>query len=542
MLKLPMQEHVRPLLRTLLGLVAIAWLHAADPSAILTRLSGDDQADRIKALKDLAATGDPRLAAFFEDYRQGSGYVLGGRIVLVLEIKDGAGTALDPLTRQPVQAAPVPQDRLTELPVSRKERMAASEAINRLHLAAPDPDARLAAVTRAGDAAAAGDREVLARLAAEDPDARIRHSAAEGVAMIDLASDDPALRSAACRRIADLASARARDRLVAIQAADPEATVKTAAAAAIKAIDARQTLIDAAQTVFSGLSAGSILIVMALGLSITFGLMGVINMAHGEMLMIGAYATLLVQWGFERFLPAAFLPAYFPLGVIAAFFAAAAVGWLIELVVIRHLYGRPLETLLATWGISYLLIQSVRAGFGDNQAVTAPDWLVGGWEPAYGLVLPWNRLFIIVVTIASIVGVWLLLRKTRMGLLVRATTQSRRTASSLGVNTRAIDGLTFALGSGLAGAAGAALTLIGGLKPDMGQEFIIDSFLVVATGGVGNLAGVVWSGLGLGIANKFLEPFTQAVFAKVIVLAAVILFLQWKPSGLFPAKGRLADG
>jgi urea transport system permease protein len=235
------------------------------------------------------------------------------------------------------------------------------------------------------------------------------------------------------------------------------------------------------------------------------------------------------------------MPYYFPLGVVGGFIVAAIVGWLIELSVIRHLYGRPLETLLATWGVSYLLIQTVRTAFGDNQAVTAPAWLVGGWEPATGLVLPWNRLFIIVLTVVSIVGVWLLLTRTRMGLLVRATTQSRRTAASLGVNTRAIDGMTFALGSGLAGAAGAALTLIGGLKPDMGQEFIIDSFLVVATGGVGNLAGVIWAGLSLGLANKFLEPFTQAVWAKVIVLGAIILFLQWRPSGLFPAKGRLAD-
>jgi urea transport system permease protein len=293
--------------------------------------------------------------------------------------------------------------------------------------------------------------------------------------------------------------------------------------------------------VFSGLSAGSILIIMALGLAITFGLMGVINMAHGEMLMIGAYATLLVQWLFIKVLPPSFHEWYFLVGIVAGFFAAGVVGWLLELTVIRHLYGRPLETLLATWGISYLLIQGIRTSFGDNQAVVAPSWLVGGWEPVNDLVLPWNRIFIIALTIASVAAVWFLLTRTRLGLLLRATTQSRRTASSLGVNTRAIDGLTFALGSGLAGAAGVALTLIGGLKPDMGQEFIIDSFLVVATGGVGNLWGVVWAGLGLGLANKFLEPFTEAVYAKVIVLGLVILFLQWKPSGLFPAKGRLAD-
>jgi urea transport system permease protein len=227
--------------------------------------------------------------------------------------------------------------------------------------------------------------------------------------------------------------------------------------------------------------------------------------------------------------------------VVAGFCASAAVGWLLELTVIRHLYGRPLETLLATWGVSYLLIQTIRVIFGDNQAVTAPGWLVGGWEPLPDLVLPYNRLFIIALTVVSIVAVMLLIGRTRLGLLLRATTQSRRTAASLGVNTRMIDGLTFALGSGLAGAAGCALTLIGGLKPDMGQEFIIDSFLVVATGGVGSLTGVVWAGAGLGILNKVLEPFTQAVFAKVIVLGVVIFFLQYRPQGIFAPKGRLAD-
>ena len=527
-------------LQALLAILLAACLHAADSSAILPRLAADDAAERAAALRELAISGEPRLVPFLEDYRQGSAYLLDGRVVLVPEVKDGAGVPLDPLTRAPLQAA-VASDRLTELPVSRRERIAAGEAINRLRLADPEVDARLAAVTKAADGANPADRSVLAEIAAGDADARVRRAASEGTALIDLASADAAARTAACARLASLHAVGARDRLAKLAAEDPDPAVKAAATAAKAGIDTWQSGVRAAQTVFSGLSAGSILIIMALGLSITFGLMGVINMAHGEMLMIGAYATLLVQSIFIAILPAALMPFYFPLGVVAAFATAGAVGWLIELTVIRHLYGRPLETLLATWGISYLLIQTVRTTFGDNRAVTAPDWLVGGWEPATGLVLPWNRLFIIVLTIISIVGVWLLLSKTRLGLLVRATTQSRRTAASLGVNTRAIDGATFALGSGLAGAAGAALTLIGGLKPDMGQEFIIDSFLVVAAGGVGNLAGVIWAGLGLGMANKLLEPFTQAVWAKVIVLAAIVLFLQWRPSGLFPAKGRLAD-
>jgi urea transport system permease protein len=526
--------------QALLCVCVAALLHSADASAALPRLASEEAPDRAAALRELALSGDPRLIPFLEDYRQGSAYLLDKRVVLVPEIKDGSGIPLDPLTRAPLGAA-VTSENLTELPVSRRERFAATEAINRLRLTDPNPDARLAAVIKASDAGNPADREVLTEIAASDVDTRIRRAASEGAAIIDLSAEDAAARIAACATLADLHATGARDRLAKLMTDDPDAAVKAAAVQAKASIDSWQSGVRVAQTIFSGLSAGSILIIMALGLSITFGLMGVINMAHGEMLMVGAYATLITQWGFERFLPASWMPAYFPLGVVMAFICAAAVGWLIELLVIRHLYGRPLETLLATWGVSYLLIQTVRTTFGDNQAVTAPDWLVGGWEPATGLVLPWNRIFIIILTVASIAGVWLLLTRTRLGLLLRATTQSRRTAASLGVNTRAIDGMTFALGSGLAGAAGAALTLIGGLKPDMGQEFIIDSFLVVATGGVGNLAGVIWSGLGLGLANKVLEPFTEAVWAKVIVLGAIILFLQWRPSGLFPAKGRLAD-
>jgi urea transport system permease protein len=527
-------------LPALLLLCLLACLHAADPSPILPRLASEEAPERAAALRELALTGDPRLAPFLQDYIQGSAYLLDGRVVLIPQSADGAGVPLDPLSRAALGPA-VALSSATELPLTRRDRIAANEALNRLALADPDPVKRMNAVTKAGDSAAAGDREALAGIAAGDPDPRVRRSAAEGVAMIDLAAADPAVRAAACAALAELASARARDRLREVAEKDADPATRTAAAVAIERIASYQNTVRTAQTVFSGLSLGSILVIMALGLAITFGLMGVINMAHGEMLMIGAYATLLVQWFFAWALPPALMPWYFPCGLVAGFLCAAAVGWLLEFAVLRHLYGRPLETLLATIGIGQVLIWSVRRGFGDNQGLPAPDWLTGGWEPMPDLVLPWNRLFIIAVTAAAVIGVWMLMNRTRLGLTLRATVQSRRTAASLGIDTRRIDGLTFAIGSGLAGAAGCALTLIGGLKPDMGQEFIIDSFLVVAAGGVGNLWGVVWTGLGIGVLNKFLEPFTQAVYAKVIVLAIVILFLQWRPSGLFPPKGRLAD-
>lgn len=507
--------------------------------ADLLRLADEDSAVRKATIETLAASGDQRLVGFFDEYAKNSGFTWQGRVVLALE-PDGDLTPLHPLTREKLSTA-LPRSALTELPLTRKDKLAASAGVSRLRLADPDPAQRLTAVSRTGDAGRDANRALLAPIAANDPDSRIRRSAAEGVALIDLASAESAVRIAGAKMLEELASSRAGDVLKSIRDKDADPAVRQAASAALAAIDRHHTTVRTIQTVFSGVSLGSVLIVMALGLAITFGLMGVINMAHGEMLMVGAYAALLVQWLFVWALPPSLLPFYFPLGLVAGFISAGAVGWLLELTVIRHLYGRPLETLLATIGIGQVMIWSVRYVFGDNQAVVAPAWLTGGWEPMPDLVLPWNRLFIILVTVISVAAVWVLMNRTRLGLLLRATVQSRRTAASLGVDTRTIDGLTFALGSGLAGAAGCALTLINGLKPDMGQEFIIDSFLVVAAGGVGNLWGVVCAGLGLGIATKFLEPWTQAVFAKVLVLAAVILFLQVRPQGLFPPRGRLAD-
>ena len=526
------------MLRALMLLLSAVAIFAADAEALLVGLAAPERAARLQALAAIGDSRDPRAVAFLEDYRQGSAYLLTERqIVLVLSIVDGRGQPLAPLTRTPI-GAPLAESALTGLEISGPERKAAGAAITRLHIADPNIDVRLGAVTKAGDTGGPANRAALATALSDEKDARVLRAIQEGLALIDLADGDAASQRAALATLSEFASLRARDRLRVLAAGD--GPLSEAAKPALARVDARQSTVRSIQTVFAGVSAGSILVLMALGLSITFGLMGVINMAHGEMLMIGAYATLLTQWVFA-YLPPALQPWYLVVGIGTGFLAAAATGWVLELLVIRHLYGRPLETLLATWGISYLLIQTMRTIFGDNQAVTAPPWLVGGWEPMPELVLPWNRIFIIAVTLVAVTGVVVLFRWTRLGLLLRATVQSRTTASTLGVDTRRIDGVTFAIGSGLAGAAGCVFTLIGGLKPDMGQEFIIDSFLVVATGGVGNLAGVCCSGFALGLLNKFLEPVTQAVFAKVFVLVAVIIFLQFKPAGIFPPKGRLAD-
>jgi len=318
--------------------------------------------------------------------------------------------------------------------------------------------------------------------------------------------------------------------------------VRREASASIALIDRRLAVGEALARVFSGLSLGSILLLGALGLAITYGVMGVINMAHGELLMIGAYATYAVQALFRRHLPGAaawYLVAALPV----AFAAAALVGAAMERTVIRSLYGRPLETLLATWGVSLVLIQAARTLFGaQNVDVANPAWMSGALRPAGEVVLPWNRIVIIAFALCVLVAVRLLMNRTRLGLFVRAVTQNRAMASCVGVPTGAVDTTAFALGAGIAGLGGVALSQIANVGPDMGQAYIVDAFMVVVLGGVGQLAGAVAAALGLGIAAKFLEGWAGAVIAKIAVLAFVIVFIQRRPQGLFAVRGRFTEG
>jgi urea transport system permease protein len=284
-----------------------------------------------------------------------------------------------------------------------------------------------------------------------------------------------------------------------------------------------------------------VLLLAALGLAITFGLMGIINMAHGEMLMIGAYTTYVVQLLFRNYFPGAF-DAYVIAAVPAAFLVSALVGIALERSVIRHLYGRPLETLLTTWGISLILIQLARTIFGaQNVEVENPAWMSGGFALGGDVVLPYNRVVIVLFAAFVVVLVWLFLARTRLGLYVRAVTQNRKMADCMGIPTPRVDWLTFGLGSGIAGLGGVALSQIGNVGPDLGQSYIVDSFMVVVLGGVGQLAGTVIAALGLGEINKFLEPFTGAVLGKIIVLVFIILFIQKRPQGLFAMKGRAVE-
>jgi urea transport system permease protein len=292
---------------------------------------------------------------------------------------------------------------------------------------------------------------------------------------------------------------------------------------------------------FTGISLASILLLVALGLAITYGLMGVINMAHGELMMIGAYATYVVQGVFRQYLPNAF-DAYLLMAVPASFLSAALVGAVLERLVLRHLYGRPLETLLATWGISLILMQAVRTVFGaQNVGVENPSWMSGGVQLLANLSLPYNRLVIIAFALVVLLGMTLLISQTRLGLFVRGVTQNRPMASALGVNTARIDTYAFSLGCGIAGLAGCALSQIGNVGPDLGQSYIVDAFMVVVLGGVGQLAGTVYAALGLGLMNKLLEGMAGAVLAKIAVLVFIIVFIQKRPQGLFAMKGRSAE-
>jgi urea transport system permease protein len=292
---------------------------------------------------------------------------------------------------------------------------------------------------------------------------------------------------------------------------------------------------------FTGISLGSILLLVALGLAITYGLMGVINMAHGELMMIGAYATYVVQGLFRQYLPGMF-DAYLLVAIPASFLAAALVGAGLERLVLRHLYGRPLETLLATWGISLVLMQGVRSIFGaQNVGVENPSWMSGGVQLLANLSLPYNRLVIIGFALFVLVGMTLLISKTRLGLFVRGVTQNRPMASALGVNTARIDTYAFSLGCGIAGLAGCALSQIGNVGPDLGQNYIVDAFMVVVLGGVGQLAGTVYAAMGLGLMNKLLEGVAGAVLAKIAVLVFIIVFIQKRPQGIFAMKGRSAE-
>src|SRR5271163_3192844 len=413
-----------------------------------------------------------------------------------------------------------------------------------LTLANPDPEKRLAA---AEDVFRTHDAKALPALQAQlgkESDPRVVAALKLAQASIFATSDSasPQDRLSAIATLKERGDQDAQSLIdgIAQKATDP--AVKSAAAAALSAIHTRLALWGVAQNLWYGISASSVLLLAAIGLAITFGVMGVINMAHGEMIMLGAYTAYVCQQLFRSFLPGDWIDAYLLVSVPVAFLFAGAVGVLLERSVIRFLYGRPLETLLATWGVSLILQQAVRSIFGSpNKEVSNPSWMTGGFDPIGGFTVTWNRLYIIVFCFIVLGALTLILNRTSFGLHMRAVTQNRAMASVMGIRTARVDALTFGLGSGIAGMAGVALSQVGNVSPNLGTIYIVDSFLVVVFGGVGNLMGTLVGALSLGIVNKFLEPVAGAILGKIIILVAIILFIQRRPRGLFALRGRTAE-
>ena len=521
----------------------------------LLKLADSKSDVRIAAVHSLATSKDGRVAEILEAYRLGSLYLWQQEVVFRTAIKAGEGNAgmftlLDALTGKAVEHDGKPvlaaENDLTVLAASRKERRDVVNAIRILQLFSPDQSTRLSAVRKLGDLRDIQYLDELEEVTELEKDSQVLYRTSESIALIRLADTTSNMddRRAAAEQLGEMASARAASSIEGLLKDDSlslDDATREVLKTALASISSYQQRVRILGYIFSGLSLGSVLILMALGLSIIFGQMGVINMAHGELMMIGAYATYEVQQAFGHSMPDNPANMFFIVALPVSFLAASLVGWLMERLVVRRLYGRPLETLLATWGIGLILIQTVRVRHGDNIGVSSPTWLVGGTEVIQDFQVPYNRLFIIGLTFACVAFVYWLMNRTRRGLLVRATVQNREMASALGVNTRYEDGFTFAFGAGLAGIAGCALTLIGGVTPDMGQNYIVDSFLVVVTGGVGEIAGVVSAGLGLGVLTKTLEPVFSTIWGKVLILTLVVVFIQYRPAGLFPPKGRLAD-
>ncbi|HEY9270801.1 urea ABC transporter permease subunit UrtB, partial [Achromobacter sp.] len=431
--------------------------------------------------------------------------------------------------------------------INNRLRRAIETALASSRLYSDQPAERLAAARRLQQTGDPARLPMLEKALTSEKNEAVRDALLIAQANLELKSSDPAKRRHAVELLGGTRNAAFRPTLAALTQErdgvylEPDAGVREAASHALKQIDRHLATIEWAGNLFYGISLGSVLLLAALGLAITFGLMGVINMAHGELLMIGAYVTYLVQTAFRAWLPG-WLDWYVLAALPLAFAVTALVGMALERTVIRWLYGRPLETLLATWGISLMLMQAVRTLFGaQNVEVGNPSWMSGGLTVLDGLVLTYNRLVIIGFAFFVVFLVWALLNHTRLGLFVRAITQNRRMADCVGVPTGRVDMLAFGLGSGIAGLAGVALSQLGNVGPDLGRGYIVDSFMVVVLGGVGQLAGTVIAALGLGGVNKFLEPYAGAVMAKITILALIVLFVQKRPQGLFAPRGRSVE-
>ncbi|MFH1806516.1 MAG: urea ABC transporter permease subunit UrtB [Pseudomonadota bacterium] len=509
------------------------------------RLAGEGANDKIALINNMAADGDPRVAPILEAMLDGRLFLRKTDQHVVIGEKQGSIWRHIDVVSGDV-AGESSASGLVKLRVNNRLRGTLRDALGGLNLFSLDIEARRAAVETVMGARDPAMLPLLVRAIERESDETLRNRMELARATMALAAGvNKEERLAAIAALAGETTPQIRAVLSQfIQSADAEKIepdVIEAAETALASVERRLGMWQTFGDLYRGISLGSVLLLAAVGLAITFGVMGVINMAHGEMVMIGAYTTFVVQQVIQNVFPAG-SGWSLAVAVPMAFMVAGLVGIVIERTIIRFLYGRPLETLLATWGLSLVLQQTIRSIFGaTNRQVMAPDFMSGAIEMSSGLVLTYNRLWIILFSLIVVAGIAAVLRYTAFGLQMRAVTQNRRMAGSVGIRTGRVDALTFGLGSGIAGIAGVALSQIDNVSPNLGQGYIIDSFMVVVFGGVGNLWGTVLGAFSLGIVNKFLEPVAGAVLAKIFVLIALILFIQKRPKGLFALKGRAVE-
>ncbi|MBT9098196.1 urea ABC transporter permease subunit UrtB [Methylovulum psychrotolerans] len=513
------------------------WLDA------LNSLKQGSMPEREQAIMQLAEIKDAHNLAILQALLDGRLFTTKTDTKLVIGIDNHQGFDISDAVSGAALGA-VDHDALSKINLTNKMRGTLRKIIGELELSADDPAVRLAAVKAMAKEADDRVLDLLRGRADKEADPAVKEAIKVTLLLQDMDSPDKATRIMAIEALKAKNSQEVVNRLNAMVEKDesgefvePDEDIRNLAKAALININNRLQLYSSVETVFFGLSLGAVLVLSAIGLAITFGVMGVINMAHGELMMLGAYTTYVMQQLMPNHLGISVL-----LAIPAAFVISALVGIAIERGIIRFLYGRPLETLLATFGVSLILQQSVRSIFSPlNRSVATPEWMSGSWQINDFLSLTWNRFYILVFCLLVFVLLLQILKRTRLGLEVRAVAQNRKMAKAMGIPTARVDAMTFGLGSGIAGVAGVALSQITNVGPNLGQAYIVDSFMVVVFGGVGNLLGTLVAGFSLGIANKFLEPFAGAVLAKILVLVFIILFIQKRPRGLFPQKGRAAD-
>lgn len=507
------------------------------PSIALTAdqaraLTLGDTDSRVTALQKALAAPDAQTAAFLQAMADDAVKVNGTQVLIVRD-----GKATDPTSGEATALPDTAEDVIN----NNRMRGEIDAALSALQLLSPDAASREQAAKSVLKEPDPTKLALLEKALASEADEGVKKHMLLARAAVLLNSDNADERFVSAKALADSQTPDTQLLLNQRLNLEDDKKVRAQLQTSLLTIQAALSWGEKLGALFTGISLGSILLLVALGLAITYGLMGVINMAHGELMMIGAYATYVVQGIFRQYLPGIF-DAYLLVAVPASFLTAALVGAVLERLVLRHLYGRPLETLLATWGISLVLMQGVRSIFGaQNVGVENPSWMSGGVQLLANLSLPYNRLIIIGFAVFVLVGMTLLISKTRLGLFVRGVTQNRPMASALGVNTARIDTYAFSLGCGIAGLAGCALSQIGNVGPDLGQSYIVDAFMVVVLGGVGQLAGTVYAAMGLGLMNKLLEGVAGAVLAKIAVLVFIIIFIQKRPQGIFAMKGRSAE-